>query len=92
MFLGTPHQGSNTAALGVSLANISKVFGFEGDATLMEALRSGSDKLLDIVHQFMMFVNHNSIDIVNFFEQKKTRYGAKWGAGFNEMVSDSSRA
>lgn len=68
LFLGTPHQGSDTAVYGVWLAQAA---GY--DTTLLQSLRRNSDVLHDIARDFE--ASHNGTDTVCYYENKDASYG-----------------
>ena len=69
IFLGTPHQGSDTAAYGVWLARAAG-----HDTTLLESLRKSSGILYDIARDFE--ASHSGTDTVCYYEEKDASYGS----------------
>ena len=68
LFLGTPHQGSDTAVYGVWLAQAAG-----HDTTLLRSLRRSSGVLYDIARDFE--ASHSGTDTVCYYEEKNASYG-----------------
>ena len=68
LFLGTPHQGSDTAVYGVWLAQAAG-----HDKTLLQSLRRNSGLLYDIARDFE--ASHSGTDTVCYYEEKDASYG-----------------
>ena len=68
LFLGAPHQGSDTAVYGVWLAQAAR-----HDATLLQSLKRNSGVLYDVARDFE--ASHNGTDTVCYYEKKDASYG-----------------
>ena len=68
LFLGTPHQGSDTAVYGVWLAQVAR-----RDTTLLRSLKRNSGVLYDIARDFE--ASHDGTDSVCYYEEKDASYG-----------------
>ena len=92
VFLGTPHQGSSFASWGDVLARCGKCLGLGSDETIVNDLRENSQILTDLLHNFTLWLFRMSVNVVCFFEQHQTDYGARFGFTFKEMVGFPSPA
>ena len=68
LFLGTPHQGSDSAVYGVWLAQAAG-----HDTTLLESLERNSSVLHEMARDFE--ASHGGTDMVCFYEDKTASYG-----------------
>ena len=69
IFLGTPHRGSNFATHGRLLAKILCVLG--SSPLVLEGLHDRAYGLKDLHSEFIStYARH--LDVVNFFEERKT--------------------
>ncbi|OTB05501.1 hypothetical protein M426DRAFT_21816 [Hypoxylon sp. CI-4A] len=87
MFLGTPHRGSNSASLGLRVAQLFRAFGLNANPSILKALLYDSVGLQDI-HQQFEYISEN-LRIINFYEKRKT-VGAYWGFWSDFVVSEQS--
>lgn len=92
--LGTPHLGSDMAAFATSIARMTEIAenfgGSASDTSIMETLRKDSKALIDVVHNFMMWVNNSNVDVRFFYETEKTNWSKKAGGmlPFGNRVND----
>lgn len=77
IFLGTPHQGSTAQPLGELITKCALAIGFPAEGALLEVLRTDSEALHELVHQFTAVVRQQSIPVKCFFEQRKTELGRR---------------
>ena len=68
VFLGTPHQGSDTAVYGVWLTQA-----VGNNPTLLESLKTNSSVLHEVARDFE--ASHGGSDTVCFYEDKTATYG-----------------
>ncbi|MCJ1239064.1 hypothetical protein MMC14_007057 [Varicellaria rhodocarpa] len=81
IFLGTPHQGSNTTVYDVWLAQAAR-----HDKTLLKSLKKSSPALHDVARDFE--TSYRSVDVVCFYENKEASYGP-WRTQFVDHQSAS---
>ena len=79
LFLATPHGGSRAANLGKLLSNIATLAFQRPSKQLLQALKIDSGLLTELSEAFRLV--HPSINIVSFYERRKTSY-------LNELVRD----
>ena len=70
VFLGTPHQGSDTAGYVKLLARATG-----RDTTLLESLTRNSQVLHELAHDFES--SYSNADLVCFYEEKQDLLGVK---------------
>lgn len=87
-FFGTPNGGSSSEALATTLRKMDHVTRKHGDLPIMEAFSTGSWRLLDTVHTFMVWAVQNSVDLSFFFQTQKTNWG-RFYERYNEAVSSA---
>ena len=87
VFLGTPHRGTEASKWGELIALSGSYLGFDTKDSILKDLKTDSENLADLLHQFALWLFRFSVPAVCFFEQHKTDYGKRFGVPWKEMVS-----
>ena len=74
IFLGTPFRGSKSAELAQIFTRVTSLF-IESDNSLINQINLGSESLRDLLYDFCLLINRNSIPVFCFFEQHSTDLG-----------------
>lgn len=77
IFFGTPHQGSDLATYGRTLARIPSAIALVPPPGLLESLVKGSLKLQNLTDDFMKLLEMRAFQIVSFYETKPLLYVRK---------------
>jgi hypothetical protein len=83
-FLGTPHRGSSFSTLGNIIARALQPLG--SNPSMLAELAYDAMPLLDLHRQFVA-VTKDGPQVVNFFEQRKTRVLKLWFIQWEKFVS-----
>jgi hypothetical protein len=78
VFLGTPHRGTGAiTSKGLVYAAIASNPSLRIDDTVLKALESGNDMLMDILNEFILLCNSPAVEmsLCCFFEQRSTAVG-----------------
>src|SRR5207248_1229658 len=68
LFLGTPHQGSTTADIGMILARVARMCFQRPSTQMLEILKRDSPALSDLARQFSFVLPY--LNVVSFYETK----------------------
>jgi len=85
IFLGTPLRGSSFSSFGGVIANALRPLG--SNPSILEELAYDSLFLQDLHHNFASV--SNGLQVVNFFEKRKTRLFKAWVVQWDEYESQT---
>ena len=85
IFLGTPLRGSSFSSFGRVIANALRPLG--SNPSILEELAYDSLFLQDLHHNFASL--SNDLQVVNFFEKRKTRLFKAWVVQWDEYESQT---
>jgi hypothetical protein len=86
--LGTPHAGSSFTNWGTIIAKAFQPLG--SNPSILDEVAYDSASLLDLHREFMSVVGDN-LQVINFFEQRKTCIFSVWFFQWNDFVSAVAR-